>query len=73
MTVARKGLMGFQIQQEHYLQVEKQFSNSDIIDYITIATTGNAADFGDLTVAKIQAVELLDQLEVYLQDLNLQM
>ena len=27
-------------------------SNSDIIDYITIATTGNAADFGDLTVAK---------------------
>ena len=25
---------------------------SDIIDYITIATTGNATDFGDLTVAR---------------------
>ena len=25
---------------------------SDIIDFITIATTGNAQDFGDLTVAR---------------------
>ena len=27
-------------------------SNSNVIDYITIATTGNATDFGDLTVAR---------------------
>ena len=27
-------------------------SNSDVIDYITIATLGNAADFGDLTLAR---------------------
>ena len=26
--------------------------NSDVIDFITIATTGNAADHGDLTAAK---------------------
>jgi hypothetical protein len=25
---------------------------SNVIDYITIATTGNATDFGDLTVAR---------------------
>ena len=25
---------------------------SNIIDFVTIATTGNAADFGDLTVAR---------------------
>jgi len=29
-------------------------SNSNIIDYITIASTGNAIDFGDLTVARAQ-------------------
>ena len=29
-------------------------SNSNIIDYITIASTGNAIDFGDLTVARGQ-------------------
>jgi hypothetical protein len=29
-------------------------SNSNIIDYVTIATTGNATDFGDLTVARAQ-------------------
>jgi hypothetical protein len=28
------------------------FINSNTIDYITIATTGNATDFGDLTVAR---------------------
>jgi hypothetical protein len=27
-------------------------SNSNVIDYLTIATTGNAVDFGDLTVAR---------------------
>ena len=27
-------------------------SNSNIIDFITIATTGNAQDFGDLTAAR---------------------
>ena len=27
-------------------------SNSNVIDYVTIATTGNATDFGDLTVAR---------------------
>jgi hypothetical protein len=27
-------------------------ANSNIIDYVTIATTGNATDFGDLTVAR---------------------
>jgi len=26
-------------------------TNSDVIQYITILTTGNAADFGDLVVA----------------------
>jgi len=25
---------------------------TDVIDYVTIATTGNATDFGDLTVAR---------------------
>jgi hypothetical protein len=30
------------------------FANSNIIDYVTIATTGNATDFGDLTVARAQ-------------------
>ena len=25
---------------------------TDVIDYITIATTGNATDFGDLTVSR---------------------
>lgn len=29
-------------------------TNTDIIDYITIASTGNATDFGDLTVARSQ-------------------
>jgi len=29
-------------------------ANSNIIDYITIASTGNATDFGDLTVARAQ-------------------
>ena len=28
---------------------------SNVIDYITIATTGNASDFGDLTVARAAA------------------
>ena len=27
-------------------------STSDVIDYVTIATTGNATDFGNLTVAR---------------------
>ena len=27
-------------------------SNSDVIDYITINTNGNATDFGDLTLAR---------------------
>jgi len=27
-------------------------ANSNVMDYITIATTGNATDFGDLTVAR---------------------
>jgi hypothetical protein len=27
-------------------------SASNVLDYVTIATTGNAADFGDLTAAK---------------------
>ena len=27
-------------------------SNLNTIDYVTIATTGNASDFGDLTVAR---------------------
>ena len=27
-------------------------SNSNVIDYITISSTGNATDFGDLTVAR---------------------
>ena len=27
-------------------------SYSNVIDYITIASTGNATDFGDLTVAR---------------------
>ena len=26
--------------------------NSNVIDYVTIATTGNATDFGDLTVGR---------------------
>ena len=26
--------------------------NSDVIDYVTIASTGNATDFGNLTVAR---------------------
>mgnify|MGYP003312011075 CR=1 FL=1 len=29
--------------------------NSNIIDFVTIATTGNATDFGDATAAKFQA------------------
>ena len=31
------------------------FTNSDVIDYITIATTGNATDFGNLTQGRYQA------------------
>ena len=31
-------------------------SEVNTIDYVTIATTGDAADFGDLTVAKSQGV-----------------
>ena len=27
-------------------------SASNVIDYVTIASTGNATDFGDLTVAR---------------------
>jgi len=27
-------------------------AKSDVIDYVTIATAGNATDFGDLTVAR---------------------
>lgn len=27
---------------------------NNVIDYITISTTGNATDFGDLTVARYQ-------------------
>jgi hypothetical protein len=27
-------------------------AKSNVIDYVTIATTGNATDFGDLTVAR---------------------
>jgi len=27
-------------------------SNSDVMDYITIATEGNATEFGELTVAR---------------------
>ena len=28
------------------------YTNSNVIDYVTIATTGNATDFGDLTVGR---------------------
>jgi|SRR5210317_2085754 hypothetical protein len=31
------------------------FTNSDVIDYITVATTGNATDFGNLTQGRYQA------------------
>ena len=33
---------------------------SNIIDYITIATTGNATDFGDITVARDQGASFSD-------------
>ena len=31
-------------------------TSSDVIDYVTIASTGDAADFGDLTLARIQII-----------------
>ena len=37
------------MKQEDYQQ-EDSFSN--VIDYVTIATTGNSIDFGDLTLAR---------------------
>ena len=34
---------------------DSSFTHYNIIDYVTIATTGNAQDFGDLTVARLGA------------------
>ena len=34
------------------LGASNAFTNSEDIEYITIASTGNATDFGDLTVAR---------------------
>ena len=38
--------------------------NSDVIDYITIASTGNATDFGDLVVATQSPSATSNQLRV---------
>ena len=37
-------------------------SKSNVIDYITIASTGDASDFGDLTVARTQHGSASNQL-----------
>ena len=38
----------------HYLLVDIHQINFNFIDYVTIATLGNAQDFGDLTDARQQ-------------------
>ena len=40
-----------QIQQEEFLVLVKLLVQSNVMDYITIASTGDATDFGDLMTA----------------------
>jgi hypothetical protein len=57
----------FQTPQEVYLVVVFLGGTPiDIMDYITIATTGNATDFGDLTAATHFSWQFLMLQEVYL-------
>ena len=44
-TVAARGLFGGGLS-------SGTSTHHNVIDYVTIATTGNATDFGDLTVAR---------------------
>jgi len=51
-TDARKYLAGFSSALRGCFAGGTDPGMSNIIDYITIASTGNATDFGDLTVAR---------------------
>ena len=52
MSVARKGAAGCSNSTRALFAGGESPSNSNVIDFVTIATTGNAADFGDLTAAR---------------------
>ena len=52
MSVARKGAAGCSNSTRALFGGGESPSNSNVIDFVTIATTGNAADFGDLTAAR---------------------
>ena len=39
-----------------FLQYWSTPTNTNVIDYVTIATTGDAVDFGDLTAIRIRIV-----------------
>ena len=42
-------MQGLQMQQVDFLEVDQMEVVQNVIDFITIATTGNAIDFGDMT------------------------
>ncbi len=58
--------------------MELSAPDSNVIDYITIATVGNATDFGDLTIARYKNAivsinnyeEFLEEDMIRIQDLN---
>ena len=60
--------MVFIILQVDFLVVDMvilHLPTNDVIEFITMATLGNATDFGDLTVNHMDLVLLLIQREVY--------
>ena len=53
------------------MDIIPSFTFTNVIEYVTIATTGNATDFGDITVARRQGTTCsLTVMEVYQNEFN---
>lgn len=60
MTVARINIAGGCSDGDRGLTAGGEVAGTNVIDYVTIATTGNATDFGDLTVSRGRTADCSD-------------